>query len=1059
MIHIEKLHKLLLCGAIVIIALTLVSAVWVSPSYAQFQENYDDEELILVATKDQYILSDGVIAIQRAGKYYLPIIQLAEMASFVVDTDLDRGVIDGWYLSEDNKFSINTETGEIINKGVRQNLSEDEYILDNSGNGFGDLYLLQEKLNSIWPVQFTVDIYALALRIETEEKLPFELQLERDERRELSEAKKRYAPTKRDDLPFVENNYRFFGLPAYDLDWQSKWENKEKDFTSNVNVNGTQDLLWAQADYNAKVNYTKEGKIEKPRNIRLSFLRQFFKDDAPLGVREIEAGDTRAPMAKLVKSSVNGRGVSLSSKPVTKDRSFDEITIEGTARPGWEIELYRNNQLIEFGTVDDQGEYRFENVELTVGNNQFRIVLYGPQGQIEERTESHVISGGMLTPGDTQFSLAAVDADRPFILLDDSQNGTTAEGIAQSGKVSFGLTNWLTMFGTANSLPLQQSGNNDRDGKYLTVGAMFTGLGGTGQAEVYREVGGGNALDLQFATKLLGVNLNFESSFFRDFESDVVGFGEGAKTYDGGVRASHNFKLPFGSLGLNLGVDHQKRKNGINQTQFTSRQSFSRANINLSHSTTTNLTDHKLVNSTASLTATVRMQQWQVRSGLNYTMKPRAEITSANAELRYRGDDSFSAAVSVQRNFLTSIISTGAQVSYDFGEFLGSVDADWQKEQGFVFTLRASTSLGPFGDSGKYDFSSKKLSGITPVKGKIFLDKNDDGIFNEGDEPVEDAKLLIDGRGTRDYTDENGVVVVRNGGSGVRNVEVDKSSLVDPYFRPTVDGYSTVLRQGGMPYMEFPVIETGSIDGTVLDDNSGDPVEGMRLELVDAAGEVVANAETAYDGFYTFEFIKPGDYTVRADPTYQVNVPPMSVSVASDDLFAYGIDLALMEQAKEALAAEEDAEISQEMDASSDEAVSGASGGVAHTHHSKGTGQPAPKPTDGAFAAFVKRVRIGEHSDKARFVMDLSGPLNYTLSCKENCSEIKVDLPNVAWSAITHWHADETPIIKSFDVEALAGGGTRITIKARNTMSVGLNGVLAPQEKAERGHRLYLDLQ
>lgn len=1054
-LHIENTGKLLLRGAIVIIALALLSAFYVAPANAQFQENYEDEELILVVTKDQYILSDGIIAIQRGGKYYLPVIALADMADFKIDSDLDRGIVDGWYLGQDNTFSINAEAGEIIHKGERVKLSEDDYIIDNSGGGFGDMYLLMEKLNAIWPLDFNVDLYALALRIESAKKLPFELKLERDERRELSQAKQRYAPTKRTDLPFVKNNYRFFGLPTVDMDYQAKWDDPKNEYTSRLNLNGTQDLLWAQADYNVALNQNADGHIERPRSIRLSFLRQFFRGEAPLGIREIEVGDTRALTPKQVKNSVSGRGIYVTNRPIVKDRSFDQITIEGNARPGWEIELYRNNQLVEFGTVDQNGEYRFEDVELTVGNNQFRIVLYGPQGQIEERTENHVISGGMLAPGETQYTVSAVDAGHPFILLDKSTLNEDESGVAQSGQFSFGLKNWLTLFGTATRVPLRNS--NEEEGKYVTVGAMFTGLGGTGQVEIYKQSGSGRALDARFATRVLGVNLNLEGVFYKEFESDTAGYGEGAKVSEHSARATRNFKLPFGSLGLSLDVDREKRKSGDTRMQIATRQSFSRAGISLNNATTSSFTNDQHVRSTGSLTATVRMQQWQIRSGLNYTLSPESDVNTANAELRYRGDDSFSAAVSVQHNFLTHAFSTGAQLSYDFGKFLGSFDADWKKDDGFVFTMRASTSIGPYGEDSKYTASSRKLSSLKPVKGKIFLDRNYDGVFNEGDEAVPDAKLMVDGRGTRETTGEDGVVVVRNGGEGLRNVEVDKSSLLDPYFQPTVEGYSTILRQGGMPYMEFPVVETGAIDGTVLHDQTGDPIEGMRVQLVDAKGEIVATAETAYDGFYTFEYIKPGDYIVRADPSYQVNVPPMSVSVASDDLFAYGIDLALMEQAKEAQSAEE-TEASEEV-SGSDEAVSGASGRVAQTHHSKGTGQPAPKPTEGDYRAFVKRVRIGEHSDKVRFVLDLSGPLDYTLSCKENCSEVSLDLPNVAWNAIARWHANKTPIVSSFRTEALAGGGTRITIKARGSMAVGLNGVLGPHVNAGKGYRLYLDLQ
>ena len=88
--------------------------------------------------------------------------------------------------------------------------------------------------------------------------------------------------------------------------------------------------------------------------------------------------------------------------------------------------------------------------------------------------------------------------------------------------------------------------------------------------------------------------------------------------------------------------------------------------------------------------------------------------------------------------------------------------------------------------------------------------------------------------------------------------------------------------------------------------------------------------ETAYDGFYTFEYVAPGDYTVQVDPSYKVHVPPMRISVASDDLLANGADLLLMEKAEEA-------EPSGQAEKGSE---------VAHTHDALPDGseteQPAP---------------------------------------------------------------------------------------------------------------------
>ena len=49
----------------------------------------------------------------------------------------------------------------------------------------------------------------------------------------------------------------------------------------------------------------------------------------------------------------------------------------GVGPPGWEIELYNNNELIDFGEVPGDGLYFFEDVVLGYGNNQIiqKIIL------------------------------------------------------------------------------------------------------------------------------------------------------------------------------------------------------------------------------------------------------------------------------------------------------------------------------------------------------------------------------------------------------------------------------------------------------------------------------------------------------------------------------------------------------------------------------------------------------------------------------------------------------------------------------------------------------------
>ena len=1013
-------------------------------------ENDGAEELILAISYPPYVLSSGFLAAQIGDAYYLPLVELCQIFDFFVEHDAANGRYHGYFKDEKSSFGIDTQKNEIESKGSISPLSPDMALVDPFGEGSDDIYVRVDVLNNIWPVDITVNISTLSMLVKTTEKLAFELKLEREENRVLAMARKAYSPTANmPKLPFIANPYKLIGKPAVDIDTDYNWDHENKVLEGRSTFSGTMDLAGASADFSATTSYM-DGRFHKPETIRLRLTRESFGDETmPLGFRHAEGGDVSISHRSLIGGSSAGRGLTATSLPTQRKAEFDQITVEGTGIVGWEVELYRNDILETFTTVDEKGEYRFEDVPLSVGNNQIRVVLYGPQGQVQERIENYNVSGGMTKPGQTDYSVGVVDSDRPFVMLAGRQ-GDPLRGLAGNAYAAHGLNQQLTVFGSVSKLPTQKE-----EKSYATAGVMASFLNSLGQAEFFKEANGGHAIDLRLATQLLGLRLNLQSAFFRHFDSPDAGFDDSAKTYEGEVRASTNVKTPIGGLGMQFSGKHRESKSSLPFSTASFQQSLGLSGIRLTQSTTSNFDNYIHQSSVGKLTASVRIQQWQLRSQLDYNIYPRKELSSGNAELRYRGRDGFSAAVNAQHSFLTRDQSAGFQVGYDFGSVLGSLDLGWVKEGGYNVAVRASTSLGPYGRDGKYIVDSKKMSRDAPVQARTFLDHDRDGVFSEGDEPVPEAQLLMNRQSNNERGDEEGYVIARNGPSGdIVNIELNKSALIDPYYQPGIPGYSTVLRPGSMPMFDFPVIETGAIDGTAYREGNV-PISGMKLELVDEGGAVVQTTETAYDGFYTFEFVPPGTYSVRADPSYGVNVPPETVTVTSEDLFAYGIDLQLLEQAEEVEAADE-AEEGDEP-SSVDEAES-ESGGVAHTHHerSNGTLQPAPLSTEGDLSAFVKRVRIGEHPDKVRLVLDLSGPIVYSMGFADGGKTMHIDLPGVAWDAMRIWRGSHTPVIESYEVQALAGGGTRLVIHGRGPIASGLNGVLKPADG--QSYRLYIDL-
>jgi len=93
-------------------------------------------------------------------------------------------------------------------------------------------------------------------------------------------------------------------------------------------------------------------------------------------------------------------------------------------------------------------------------------------------------------------------------------------------------------------------------------------------------------------------------------------------------------------------------------------------------------------------------------------------------------------------------------------------------------------------------------------------------------------------------------------------VGIDETSLDDPMLVPKKALQVVVPRPGVAAEVEIGLVGGGDIEGAVV--KSGElGFEGLDLELIDAAGKVVGTARTDFDGFFLFERVPYGTYSVR----------------------------------------------------------------------------------------------------------------------------------------------------------------------------------------------------
>ena len=93
-------------------------------------------------------------------------------------------------------------------------------------------------------------------------------------------------------------------------------------------------------------------------------------------------------------------------------------------------------------------------------------------------------------------------------------------------------------------------------------------------------------------------------------------------------------------------------------------------------------------------------------------------------------------------------------------------------------------------------------------------------------------------------------------------IGIDASSLPDPLVQPATPGVVVTPRPGVAVAIELPLVSAGDVDGTLVRAGGG-RLEGVDLELINAEGRSVARTRSDFDGFFLFEGVPYGRYTIR----------------------------------------------------------------------------------------------------------------------------------------------------------------------------------------------------
>lgn len=810
------------------------------------------------------------------------------------NTELTRA--NGWLFNENNTFKL-TVDNETQQMTVEANGSNWQLGPNEFQQEADDLYVDMELIAQWLGLSYQIDESRLKMALTSKRQLPVELRIARRSK-EISPV----AVATGSVMPYRETGYKLFTPPL--LDAQVGVSQRAGQSNASYSVSGAQDLAYLTGKF-----YFSGGRGDLLNSARLTFARESDKNDllGPLKATEFEFGDIQPVASSLGTGRNLGRGLRFSNIPLVSSVDGQLVSFIGEVADGWDVELYRNGVLLdqEFG-IDD-GRYDFNDVPLDYGINEFELVFYGPQGQVETRTEVYNLDNNTIKRGDFNYQFSVIEANESVFPLEEQnyQSANTSKGMQTNLVTSYGLFDWLSL--NAGSGLFQPDGKEDVRSHNLGLSASLFGKAflSTSVNET-RDLSRQTNHDLR--TQILGQNFNLN---YRQIETLDPAENPVDNTEDiYGVAMSGQL---FRSSDLPVSYQNEWRRSDTYGEELdvfrnslgvrTAFGSFSHAlewrKQELLPGTLPPVVDMFNVDQYAqTLLAQMEEQQQQELTGVeqyerstfgslqyrnsfnsvftrvfaNYSIRPQSELTSYGVSLSYPFTPDITSSFSLFRYQLTNQTSGNLGVNWRLDNLYLTASTSYSSMTGWSGGLNARFGFGVSEDAGYFSTNSS-VSQAGAVTARVFEDKNLNGVKDENEPAIAGAEVQsLQGGRKQAITNEKGVAVV-TGLSALQTTDivVDRASFEDATMKTLLPGVAIMGRKGRMEHIEFAATSTGELEGTLyLGTESGEmlPAAYAQIQLVNEQGKVVDTAQSEFDGYYLFVDVLPGKYKVMIDKSF-----------------------------------------------------------------------------------------------------------------------------------------------------------------------------------------------
>ncbi|WP_109356007.1 carboxypeptidase regulatory-like domain-containing protein [Sphingorhabdus sp. EL138] len=811
----------------------------------------DDDALLFDLRSGKYRLGDGIRGYQTDKGVCVDFADVIIGMDLPIRLDKKSRRATGWVFAERETLTIERDASSAQRMNDRRKLAPGEIYDTPEG------WCVNVKTLSRWlDIEFRPDLSNALLVIETERKLPFQKALERKERAAKIRPRRNFDLS---SLPQSTEPYKFWRTPSVDAvvsagGLRDKRSGQELDVRYELFAAGEV----GKASFDARLSSDDKGV---PESLRLRAYRTDPKGEllGPLKATHVAIGDVSNFSTPLVSQSTAGRGAIITNRPVDRPDSFDRTSFRGELPAGWDAELYRNGQLLAFAENRSDGRYEFIDVPLLYGQNRFEVVLYGPQGQIRRDSKSVPVGLDSIPPRKTYYWAGGQEAGKDLINFNNFENLRQAGWRGGFG-VERGLNAKTSVAASLFSLQIDGKRYNYAEGSVRrAVGPALVELTASSDLE------NGMAFRGQLLGELGNTLITAETIWARgSFRSDRI-----EQNVNGRHRLSldHNFKFGSKLVPFHIDAQYETRTDGRSILDFTGRTSLNLRRFSLTGEVNWEKQFVDGGGSTdrieARLLANGRVAGVRLRGEATYRLAPEKRFERVNFTGEWRAGDRADWRAELGYDVALDRGRAGIGIIRRFDKFSLTASAEAATDGSIAAGLNLAFSFGPDPRNGKFRLSNNKLANSGQALAIVYRDENRDGKRQPDEELVENVELTAGQSTALTPTDATGQSIIDNlAPFRPILIGIDSSSLPDPYVQPALPGVVVTPRPGVAATVELPLVSAGEVEGTLMRKGGG-ALAGVGLELLDVEGRVTHETQSEFDGFFLFEGVPYGAYTLR----------------------------------------------------------------------------------------------------------------------------------------------------------------------------------------------------